>query len=59
MLDSPSDDDSIDDQILCIYCGLKVNEEKAWSHIDGDANLGVKKIEYFCSEEHKAEYFRS
>lgn len=59
MLESASGNDNIDDQILCIYCGMKVDEDQAWSHIDGDANLGVKKIEYFCSEEHKTEYFQS
>ncbi|MGD9533047.1 MAG: hypothetical protein AB7V56_04665 [Candidatus Nitrosocosmicus sp.] len=45
--------------VFCIFCGKIVDENQAWSHIDGDANMGVKKIEYFCSEEHKAEYFQS
>jgi len=45
--------------IYCIFCGIKVDENQAWSHIDGDANMGVRKIEYFCSEDHKAKYFQS
>lgn len=45
--------------IFCIFCGMKVDGNQAWSHIDGDANVGVKKIEYFCSEAHKTEYFQS
>jgi hypothetical protein len=45
--------------IYCIFCGLKLDENQAWSHIDGNANMGVKKIEYFCSEEHKTKYFQS
>jgi hypothetical protein len=47
------------DGIVCIFCGITINQNQAWSHVDGDANLGVKKIEYFCSEEHKSEYFKS
>ena len=45
--------------VVCIFCGMRLDQSKAWALIDGDANLGVKKIEYFCSQEHKFEYFRS
>jgi len=45
--------------VVCIFCGTRLNQSQAWANIDGDANLGVKKIEYFCSQEHKLEYFRS
>lgn len=47
------------DTVVCIFCGAKLHESQAWAHIDGDANLGVKKIEYFCSQEHKYEFFKS
>lgn len=47
------------DTVVCIFCGANLHESQAWAHIDGDANLGVKKIEYFCSQEHKYEFFKS
>lgn len=50
---------SHNEKLVCIFCGSMVNRNQAWSHIDGDANMGVRKIEYFCSEEHKTEFFRS
>jgi hypothetical protein len=43
----------------CAMCGREIRQSEAWPHVDGDSNLGVKKIDYFCSEEHKAEFFRS
>jgi hypothetical protein len=54
------DDDNLETEtVVCIFCGTELNEGQAWAHIDGDANLGVKKIEYFCSQEHKYEFFKS
>ena len=48
------------DQLLhCALCGREIKPNEAWPHVDGDSNLGVKKIDYFCSEEHKAEFFGS
>jgi hypothetical protein len=47
------------DIVVCIFCGNRLDQNLAWAHIDGDANMGVKKIEYFCSQEHKSEYFGS
>ncbi|MDN5845571.1 MAG: hypothetical protein L0H53_04775 [Candidatus Nitrosocosmicus sp.] len=45
--------------IHCALCGQEIKHSKAWPHVDGDSNLGVKKIDYFCSEGHKAEFFGS
>jgi hypothetical protein len=45
--------------IHCALCGREIKPHDAWPHVDGDSNLGVKKIDYFCSEEHKAEFFSS
>jgi hypothetical protein len=54
------DENNLDsNKVVCILCGTRLHESQAWAHIDGDANLGVKKIEYFCSQEHKYEFFKS
>ena len=54
------DKDIDNEKILhCALCGREIEQSEAWRHVDGDSNLGVKKIDYFCSEEHKAEFFRS
>jgi hypothetical protein len=45
--------------IHCALCGREIEQSQAWPHVDGDSNLGLKKIDYFCSEEHKAEFFAS
>ena len=52
-------DINIDGLHHCALCGREIEHSQAWPHVDGDSNLGVKKIDYFCSEEHKAEFFRS
>jgi len=39
--------------IVCAYCGIVVLDKDSWPHVDGDANKGIRKIDYFCSEEHK------
>lgn len=46
-------------EVSCVYCGIYVDIEKSWPHVDGDSNLGVKKIEYFCSPDHKMKFFSS
>ncbi len=52
--------ESIDERIIyCALCGREIKHRQAWPHVDGDSNLGVKKIDYFCSEEHKTEFFGS
>ena len=52
--------EGIDERIIhCALCGREIKHSQAWPHVDGDSNLGVKKIDYFCSEEHKAEFFGS
>jgi hypothetical protein len=55
------DDGDIDNERIlhCALCGREIEHTQAWPHVDGDSNLGVRKIDYFCSEEHKAEFFRS
>lgn len=53
------DEDNNEGLIHCALCGHEMQHSQAWPHIDGDSNLGVKKIDYFCSEEHKAEFFSS
>jgi hypothetical protein len=40
-------------KLTCAYCGIEMSEKDMWPHIDGDLNLGVKKIDFFCSENHK------
>ncbi|MGN6613623.1 MAG: hypothetical protein ACTHKC_01105 [Candidatus Nitrosocosmicus sp.] len=47
------------DKIICEYCGKDVSLEDSWPHVDGDSNLGVRKIDYFCSESHKIAFFSS
>ena len=50
--------EDIDERIIhCALCGREINLNLAWPHVDGDSNLGVKKIDYFCSEKHKEEFF--
>ena len=51
-------DEGVDERTIhCALCGREIKHSQAWPHVDGDSNLGVKKIDYFCSEEHKAEFF--
>ncbi|HEX5904572.1 MAG TPA: hypothetical protein VFY50_00830 [Candidatus Nitrosocosmicus sp.] len=59
MVEQKDENNHENEIVVCIFCGTRLNQNKAWAHIDGDANLGVKKIEYFCSQEHKFEYFKS
>ncbi|MGD9673764.1 MAG: hypothetical protein AB7U98_09840 [Candidatus Nitrosocosmicus sp.] len=59
LAESKEDENLETETVVCIFCGTKLHESQAWAHIDGDANLGVKKIEYFCSQEHKYEFFNS
>ena len=40
------------DRNTCTYCG-KLFFGLGWTHVEGDSNRGVIKIEHFCSEEHK------
>jgi len=44
---------------VCAYCGKEFSEREGWPHVEGDANRGVLKIEHFCSEEHKYNFFNS
>ena len=44
---------------VCAYCGKEFSEGEGWAHVEGDSNRGVLKIEHFCSEEHKYDFFSS
>jgi len=46
------------DTNICAYCGESFCNA-GWPHVEGDLNRGVMKIEFFCSEEHKALFFSS
>jgi hypothetical protein len=53
------DREAKDDKIMCAYCASPVSPDAAWPHIDGDSNMGVKKIDYFCCESHKIQFLSS
>ena len=44
---------------VCAYCGKEFSEGEGWAHVEGDSNRGVLKIEHFCCEEHKYNFFGS
>ena len=46
-------------KITCAYCGIDISKKDVWPHVDGDLNLGVKKIDFFCSENHKFTFLSS
>ena len=48
-----------EDDIVCAYCGMNVLDKDSWPYVDGDSNRGIKKIDYFCSEEHKFIFLNS
>lgn len=52
-------DNNNTEKIYCAYCGTEINPSKAWPHVDGNNNLGVRKIDYFCTEDHKTDFFTS
>jgi hypothetical protein len=43
---------------VCAYCGKEFSGE-GWPYVEGDSNIGVIKIEQFCSEEHKYNFLNS
>ena len=47
------------DSITCAYCGIDVLDKDSWPHVDGDSNQGIRKIDYFCSEDHKFAFLTS
>ncbi len=47
------------DKITCADCGIEISSEDSWPHVEGDSNMGVKKIDYFCSENHKFRFLSS
>jgi hypothetical protein len=57
--DLSGNEDNKNGVMHCALCGREIKPDEAWPHVDGDSNLGVRKIDYFCSEEHKTEFFRS
>jgi hypothetical protein len=46
-------------KICCAYCGKDFSQHEDWPYVEGDSNRGVLKIEHFCSEEHKHNFFTS
>jgi hypothetical protein len=45
---------------VCAYCGKEFSgKEEGWPHVEGNSNIGVLKIEHFCSEEHKYNFLNS
>jgi hypothetical protein len=48
-----------DEKITCVYCGIEMTRKKSWPHVNGDSNLDVTKIDYFCSEDHKFTFLSS
>ena len=46
-------------KICCAYCGKDFSQHEDWPYMEGDSNRGVLKIEHFCSEEHKHNFFTS
>jgi hypothetical protein len=48
-----------EEKITCAYCGIVISRNDTWPHVDGDSNIGVKKIDYFCSENHKLTFLSS
>ncbi|MBA3749680.1 MAG: hypothetical protein H0X03_02055 [Nitrosopumilus sp.] len=48
-----------DEKITCAYCGIEITIKESWPHVNGDSNLGIKKIDYFCSEIHKFRFLSS
>jgi ribosomal protein L24E len=46
-------------KICCSYCGKDFSQNEDWPYVEGDSNRGVLKIEHFCSEEHKHNFFTS
>ena len=49
----------VEEKITCAYCGIPICDNDVWPHVEGDANMGVKKIDYFCSENHKHTFLAS
>ncbi len=42
-----------EEKIVCAYCGSEIIIKDSWPHVEGGSSLGVRKIDYFCSENHK------
>ena len=48
-----------EEKIACAYCGIKIIIKDSWPHVEGGSSLGVRKIDYFCSENHKMVFLSS
>jgi hypothetical protein len=53
------DHNNDNDKVCCAYCGKEFSDKEDWPYVEGDSNRGVLKIEHFCSEEHKDNFFTS
>jgi len=48
-----------EEKIACAYCGVEITIKDSWPHVEGGSSLGVRKIDYFCSENHKLVFLSS
>jgi DNA-directed RNA polymerase subunit RPC12/RpoP len=48
-----------EEKIACAYCGIEIIIKDSWPHVEGGSSLGVRKIDYFCSENHKMVFLSS
>jgi len=48
-----------EEKIACAYCGVEITIKDSWPHVEGGSSLGVRKIDYFCSETHKLVFLSS
>ncbi len=48
-----------EEKIACAYCGIEITIKDSWPHVEGGSSLGVRKIDYFCSENHKLVFLSS
>ena len=48
-----------EEKIACASCGIEIIIKDSWPHVEGGSSLGVRKIDYFCSENHKMVFLSS
>jgi len=56
---NPEEGKEDDEKITCAYCGVEITIKESWPHVEGGSTLGVRKIDYFCSENHKLVFLSS
>ena len=48
-----------EETIACAYRGIEITIKDSWPHVEGGSSLGVRKIDYFCSENHQFVFLSS